>query len=92
LAAVIDSQRDQSCFPRHLAHTGRAGLVKELGPQRVVGVHTGAVDDPRGTVAGLLGGTIDPAGLRIDEGHVGAGYATLTDAVRDALSVAARAS
>jgi hypothetical protein len=32
-----------------------AGLVKELGPERVIGVDTGAVPDPRATVAGLLG-------------------------------------
>jgi L-cysteate sulfo-lyase len=67
-----------------------AGLVKELGPERVVGVDTGAVPDPRATVAGLLGGAVAPGDLRIDQGQVGAGYAAITDAVREALSLVAR--
>jgi D-cysteine desulfhydrase len=67
-----------------------AGLVKELGPERVVGVDTGAVPDPRATVAGLLGGAVAPGDLRIDREQVGAGYAALTDAVREALALVAR--
>ncbi|MEV6842916.1 pyridoxal-phosphate dependent enzyme [Actinoplanes sp. NPDC051411] len=67
-----------------------AGLVKELGPARVVGVDTGAVPDPAATVSGLLGGAVAPADLRIDRSQVGAGYAALTDSVRDALALAAR--
>jgi L-cysteate sulfo-lyase len=67
-----------------------AGLVEELGPRRVVGVDTGAVPDPRKTVATLLGGAVAPAALRIDRNHVGAGYAALTDPVRDALALTAR--
>lgn len=67
-----------------------AGLVKELGPERVVGVDAGAVPDPRATVAGLLGGAVAPADLRIDGDRVGAGYASLTEAVRGALTLAAR--
>jgi L-cysteate sulfo-lyase len=67
-----------------------AGLVKELGPERVVGVDTGAVPDPQATVAGLLGGAVTPADLRIDHDQVGAGYASLTEAVRGALTLAAR--
>jgi len=67
-----------------------AGLVKELGPERVVGVDTGAVPDPAATVAGLLGGAVAPGDLRIDRNQVGAGYAALTDAVRDALALTAR--
>jgi L-cysteate sulfo-lyase len=68
-----------------------AGLVRELGAGRVVGVDCGAVPDPRATVAGLLGDGADPAALRIDGAQVGAGYGTLTDAVRAALVTTARA-
>jgi L-cysteate sulfo-lyase len=67
-----------------------AGLVAELGPERVVGVDTGAVGDPAATVSALLGGAVAAGDLRIDRGQVGAGYAALTDAVRDALALAAR--
>lgn len=67
-----------------------AGLVKELGPERVVGVDTGALPDPRTAVAALLGGSIAPERLRIDHGQVGAGYAALTDPVREALALVAR--
>ncbi|MGC4759086.1 pyridoxal-phosphate dependent enzyme [Micromonospora trifolii] len=67
-----------------------AGLVRELGAQRVIGVDVGAVPDPRATVAGLLGGEVEPDALRIDGTQVGAGYRTLTDGVRTALEVTAR--
>ncbi|WP_250007603.1 pyridoxal-phosphate dependent enzyme [Actinoplanes sp. M2I2] len=67
-----------------------AGLVRELGPARVIGVDCGAVPDPRATVAGLLGDDADPAALRIDGSQVGAGYSTLTEAVRAALTTTAR--
>ncbi|MET7949498.1 pyridoxal-phosphate dependent enzyme [Micromonospora sp. NPDC005324] len=67
-----------------------AGLVRELGAQRVIGVDVGAVPDPRATVAGLLVGEVEPDALRIDGTQVGAGYRTLTDAVRTALEVTAR--
>jgi D-cysteine desulfhydrase len=67
-----------------------AGLVKELGPDRVVGVDTGAVPDPHATVYALLGGAVAPTDLRIDGDQVGAGYPTLTEAVRGALALAAR--
>ncbi|MER7586136.1 pyridoxal-phosphate dependent enzyme [Micromonospora sp. NPDC127501] len=67
-----------------------AGLVRELGPQRVIGVDVGAVPDPRATVAGLLVGEVEPDALRIDGTQVGAGYRTLTDAARAALEVTAR--
>ncbi|MEK8104680.1 hypothetical protein NKG94_04835 [Micromonospora sp. M12] len=52
-----------------------AGLVRELGVERVVGVDTGALPDPRATVAGLLAGEVEPAALRIDGSQVGAGTA-----------------
>ncbi|MFG3644329.1 pyridoxal-phosphate dependent enzyme [Micromonospora sp. NPDC047762] len=67
-----------------------AGLVRQLGVRRVVGVDVGAVPDPRATVAGLLAGEVEPGELRIDGTQVGAGYRTLTDAARDALEVTAR--
>lgn len=66
-----------------------AGLVRELGAAAVTGVDTGALPDPRATVAGLLGDA-DPATLRIDGTQVGAGYATVTDGVRAALATTAR--
>ncbi|MEU4552017.1 pyridoxal-phosphate dependent enzyme [Micromonospora violae] len=67
-----------------------AGLVRELGAQRVIGVNVGALPDPRATVAELLGGEVTPEALRIDDTQVGAGYGTLTDAARAALEVTAR--
>ncbi|WP_328373657.1 pyridoxal-phosphate dependent enzyme [Micromonospora zamorensis] len=67
-----------------------AGLVRELGAERVVGVSVGAVPDPRATVAGLLVGEVEPGALRIDGSQVGAGYRTFTDAARAALETTAR--
>jgi L-cysteate sulfo-lyase len=67
-----------------------AGLVRGLGPDRVVGVDTGALADPGPVVAGLLGGAVDPGALRIDRTQVGPGYGVLTGAVREALEVTAR--
>ncbi|WP_422768681.1 pyridoxal-phosphate dependent enzyme [Plantactinospora sp. WMMC1484] len=67
-----------------------AGLVRELGPQRVVGVDTGVLSEPRATVAALVGAEIDPALLRIDRSRVGQGYGYYTRAARNAVAVAAR--
>ncbi|MEU9484906.1 D-cysteine desulfhydrase family protein [Streptomyces decoyicus] len=71
-----------------------AGLVDALGPARVLGVHCGAVDDPAGTVtglvAGLSGAVLAPESLRLRLDQVGAGYGTLTDASMDALTLAGR--
>ncbi|MGW2027352.1 D-cysteine desulfhydrase family protein [Streptomyces decoyicus] len=71
-----------------------AGLVDALGPARVLGVHCGAVDDPAGTVtglvAGLSGAALAPEALRLRLDQVGAGYGTLTDASMDALTLAGR--
>ena len=70
-----------------------AGLVAGLGADRVLGVHTGAVDDPRAQVAGLLaamGEAIDPAALRIRSDQVGEGYEVLTPEAGRALVMAAR--
>jgi 1-aminocyclopropane-1-carboxylate deaminase/D-cysteine desulfhydrase-like pyridoxal-dependent ACC family enzyme len=60
-----------------------AGLVEALGPERVLGVHCGAVAEPHAVVAGFLA-------LRVDEGRVGSGYAHLTDEAREALVLVAR--
>jgi L-cysteate sulfo-lyase len=70
-----------------------AGLVASLGAARVLGVHTGAVDDPRAVVHSLtasLDGAVRADDLRIDLNQVGAGYDALTDPVREALTLAAR--
>ncbi|TXD00156.1 D-cysteine desulfhydrase family protein [Streptomyces sp. ISID311] len=71
-----------------------AGLVDTLGPDKVLGVHCGAVDDPAGTVAELvsgLSGTVHaPEALRLRLDQVGAGYSTLTEESMDALTLAGR--
>jgi 1-aminocyclopropane-1-carboxylate deaminase/D-cysteine desulfhydrase-like pyridoxal-dependent ACC family enzyme len=70
-----------------------AGLVASLGPERVLGVHCGAVARPREVVAGFLAerGTGIPADrLRIDDARVGPGYAHLTEEARAALTLVAR--
>ncbi|WP_111768584.1 pyridoxal-phosphate dependent enzyme [Nakamurella deserti] len=71
-----------------------AGLVHALGAGRVLGVDTGAVSDGpdrvAGLVAGLSGTPADPEALRWDGDQVGAGYGTLTAAVRSALRLLAR--
>ena len=70
-----------------------AGLVEALGPERVLGVHCGAVAEPRAVVAGFLaerGTGIRADALRVDEGRVGSGYAHLTDEAREALVLVAR--
>ncbi|WP_413755414.1 pyridoxal-phosphate dependent enzyme [Streptomyces sp. MMBL 11-3] len=71
-----------------------AGLVAALGPDKVLGVHTGAVDDPRTVVSDLVSGLTglppDPGALRIRDDQVGPGYAVQTDAVVTAMETAAR--
>ena len=70
-----------------------AGLVSVLGPERVLGVDTGAVADARTTVADLLAAMCHhvPAGdLRLDTAQVGAGYARLSPEVRAAVELVAR--
>ena len=73
-----------------------AGLVHALGAHRVLGVDTGAVDDPeqrvRGFAAGLAAqdGTPAPGALRLRRDEVGAGYGVLTARVRQALTLVAR--
>jgi L-cysteate sulfo-lyase len=71
-----------------------AGLVAELGPERVLGVHTGAVADPAGAVAALVaaatGQRPDQRALRLRTDQVGDGYARLTAATAAAIRLAAR--
>jgi 1-aminocyclopropane-1-carboxylate deaminase/D-cysteine desulfhydrase-like pyridoxal-dependent ACC family enzyme len=71
-----------------------AGLVSRLGPERVLGVHCGAVDDARATVARLLDGmpgpVVDPERLRLDLDQVGAGYEHLTTPAFEAQRLFAR--
>jgi len=71
-----------------------AGLAAELGTRRVLGVHTGAVSDPRAVVAALASMVtsepIDPRILRLRTDQVGAGYGTLTERAAEAIRLAAR--
>lgn len=70
-----------------------AGLVAGLGADRVIGVHTGAVEDPHAQVAALLRSMDAPksdAALRIRDDQVGDGYESLTPGAGRALLVAAR--
>lgn len=74
-----------------------AGLVHGLGSARVLGVDTGALADPHGSVLELLEGlrelrpdaprTEQP---RIDASQVGDGYAVLSEQAAQALELAAR--
>jgi L-cysteate sulfo-lyase len=71
-----------------------AGLVAGLGAERVIGIDTGAVADPCARLNELLDGMPDVrvrrADLQLDDGQVGAGYAAVTPAVREAMRLAAR--
>jgi D-cysteine desulfhydrase len=68
-----------------------AGLVAALGTSRVIGVATGAVEDPCRVVSRFLAEMgHEPDGLQIDETQVGDGYEHLTAASREALTVTAR--
>jgi len=71
-----------------------AGLVAHLGAERVIGIDTGAVADPGTTVLELLDGVpgvrVRGADLHLDRGQIGAGYAALTPAAREAMRLAAR--
>jgi len=71
-----------------------AGLVACLGAGRVIGIDTGAVPDPRATLDELLDGMpgrhVPRAGLQIDGGQVGAGYAALVPGAAAAMRLAAR--
>ncbi|MFD9002294.1 pyridoxal-phosphate dependent enzyme [Streptomyces sp. NPDC059582] len=71
-----------------------AGLVASLGPDRVIGVDTGALGDPTPVVAAfvadLLPEPVRPERLRIRGDQIGSGYGTLTEGVKSALTVTAR--
>jgi D-cysteine desulfhydrase len=68
-----------------------AGLVAGLDADHVLGVPTGAVDDPLRRVRELvteLGAPVE--GLRLRDDQAGPGYGVLTDAARTALTDVAR--
>ncbi|MFD7409309.1 D-cysteine desulfhydrase family protein [Streptomyces sp. NPDC059866] len=71
-----------------------AGLVDPLGPERVLGVHCGAVPDPATTVSAFvsdLSGTPHaPGSLRLRLDQVGEGYGVLTGPVMAAMNLTAR--
>jgi D-cysteine desulfhydrase len=76
----------------------QAGLAVGFGRhERVRGVDVGAVPDVAAridhlvpAVAALAGRPVPSGSLRLDHGHVGTGYATGTDAAREAMALAAR--
>jgi D-cysteine desulfhydrase len=71
-----------------------AGLVAELGPEHVLGVHTGAVAAPGEAVAALASAItaerLDPRTLRLRLEQVGAGYDRLGEATAAAIRLTAR--
>ncbi|WP_073875731.1 pyridoxal-phosphate dependent enzyme [Streptomyces sp. CB00316] len=70
-----------------------AGLVAALGADRVLGVDTGAMDEPAAAVAAMVG-ELTGSGLRdrlrIRSDQVGAGYGRLTESAAEAPRLAAR--
>jgi L-cysteate sulfo-lyase len=71
-----------------------SGLVAELRPEHVLGVHTGAVAAPGEAVAALAcaitAEPLDPQTLRLRTDQVGAGYGRLTEATAAAIRLTAR--
>jgi L-cysteate sulfo-lyase len=72
-----------------------AGLVAGLGPERVLGVDTGAVADPVARVARLVaataaGRTVREDQLRVRTDAIGEGYGTLSAGGREAMALAGR--
>jgi len=71
-----------------------AGLVAELQPRHVLGVHTGALAEPREVVAALAGTimakSIRPEALSLRTDQVGPGYGGLTERAAAAILLAAR--
>lgn len=71
-----------------------AGLVAGLGAPHVLGVHVGAIADPRTVVADLASTVttdpVTPDSLRVRTDQVGGGYSTLTDEAAQAIRLAAR--
>ena len=70
------------------------GWSPGLDAGRVTGIDTGAVADPRARLNELLDGMPDVRvrrpDLHLDDGQVGAGYAAITPAAREAMRLAAR--
>ncbi|PSM45198.1 D-cysteine desulfhydrase [Streptomyces dioscori] len=70
-----------------------AGLVASLGAERTLGVDVGAVDDARRRVESFAvphAPDVRADALRIDRGHIGAGYASLGKSVEEAMTLSAR--
>ncbi|MFD6291456.1 pyridoxal-phosphate dependent enzyme [Streptomyces sp. NPDC060205] len=70
-----------------------AGLVAGLGARRTLGVDVGAVDDARRRVESYAvphAPDVRADDLRIDRGHIGAGYASLGRSVEEAMTLSAR--
>lgn len=70
-----------------------AGLVAALGADRVLGVDTGAMDEPAAAVAAMAGeltGSELRDRLRIRFDQVGSGFSRLTESAAEALQLAAR--
>ncbi|MFE1796736.1 pyridoxal-phosphate dependent enzyme [Streptomyces sp. NPDC059517] len=70
-----------------------AGLVASLGAERTLGVDVGAVDDARRRVESFAvphAPDVHADDLRIDRGHIGAGYASLGRSVEEAMTLSAR--
>jgi L-cysteate sulfo-lyase len=71
-----------------------AGLVAELGPEYVLGVHAGAVAAPADAVAALASTItaerLNPQALRLRTDQVGVGYGSLTGPAAAAIRLAAR--
>jgi 1-aminocyclopropane-1-carboxylate deaminase/D-cysteine desulfhydrase-like pyridoxal-dependent ACC family enzyme len=95
--ALRDQMRDQRQATSVVAVGSggtMAGLVAELGPEHVLGVHAGAVAAPAEAVAALAS-TItaerqNPHALRLRTDQVGAGYGRLTEPAAAAIRLAAR--
>jgi D-cysteine desulfhydrase len=70
-----------------------AGLVAGLGAGHVLGVHTGAVAEPRAVVAALASmicpESVGPDSLWLRTDQVGGGYGTLTERTAEAVRLAA---
>ena len=70
-----------------------AGLVAALGPERVLGIDTGAMDDPAAHVAAMasaLAARVDTGRLHIRTDQIGPGYSRLSGRAATALELAAR--
>ena len=67
-----------------------AGLVRRLGPERVLGIDCGAVSDPVDRVLHFADRPIDRELLRVRHDLVGEGYAVLSDSVAAAMTLVAR--